>query len=108
MNKFYAIFLSIIFIGSLSACKKEAKPQIPAALVGKWYLRQYSITTSTVGVMGTPYITPYNDTSTYIYYQSNKDGTGIEQTSGDHNFVSVPATAFTYHVSGPNITFSHN
>lgn len=108
MNKFYAIFLAIVFIGGFSACKKESKPQVPAALVGKWYLRQYSITASLAGVADPPYVTPYNDTSTYMFYQFNSDGTGLEQTSSDPNFILLAPTPFTYQVSGTNIIFSHN
>ncbi len=93
---------------SLSACKKEAKPQIPAVLIGKWYLRQYSITASTGASTDPPYITLFADTATYCYFQFNSDGTGLEQTSSDPNFINVPPLGFTYHVSGANINFSHN
>ena len=108
MNKCCTIFLSLILIGCLSGCKKDAKPQIPASLLGKWYIRQYTITASSNTFTDTPYTVHYSDTATNVYYQFNSDGTGFEQTSADPNFVTTSPVSFTYHVSGTNIIFSHN
>jgi hypothetical protein len=95
-------------MGSLAACKKDTKSQVPAALIGKWYIRQYSITASTSASTDPPYVVSYGDTSTLVYYQFNNDGTGLEKTSNDPNFINIPATDFIYHVAGNDITFSHN
>ena len=106
MSKLCGILLLIVLTGSLAACKKESKSQIPAGLVGKWYLRQVTTTSSSNAVSDTPYTVTYPDTATNAYYQFNNDGTGLEQYSVDPNFVSIPPLGFTYHISGNNITFS--
>jgi hypothetical protein len=102
----YALVLFLVLLCGLSACKKDAKPQVPAALIGKWYLRQYKITASSNTFADTPYTVRYSDTATNVYYQFNNDGTGLEQTIADPNYVIGQPTGFTYHVSGNNITFS--
>ena len=108
MNKSCAIFLSLVLIGCLSACKKDVKPQIPSSLIGKWYIRQDIITASLNGVTSAPYTYYSSDTATTVYYQFNNDGTGLEQTNFDPNFLSSPPISFNYKVSGTNIVFSHN
>ena len=102
----YALVLLLALLCGLSACKKDAKPQVPAALVGKWYLRQYKITASSNTFTDTPYTIRYSDTATNVYYQFHDDGTGVEQTIADPNYVTEPPVGFTYHVSGNSITFS--
>ncbi|HTD40700.1 MAG TPA: lipocalin family protein [Mucilaginibacter sp.] len=102
----YALVLFLVLLCCLSACKKDARPQIPAALVGKWYLRQYKITASSNTFTDTPYTVRYSDTATNVYYQFNNDGTGLEKAPIDPNFVIIPPAGFTYRVSGNNITFS--
>ena len=102
----YALVLFVVLLCGLSACKKDSKPPFPSALIGKWYLRQYKITASSSTFTDTPYTIRYSDTATNVFYQFNNDGTGVEQTIADPNYVTVPPTGFTYHVSGNNITFS--
>ncbi len=108
MKTFYSLSAIAFLVFSLSACKKDAKSQIPTSLLGKWYVRQYTLTASTSVDTGTPYTFFRSDTATNIYYQFNSDGTGVEQTNFDYAFVIVPPTSFTYHVSASNITFSNN
>lgn len=106
MNKLCSIFLLIVLLGSQAACKKDAKSQIPPALIGTWYLRQYTTTSSSDAFADTPYTVSFPDTAKDAYYQFKNDGTGVEQFSTDPNFVSIPPVGFTYHISGNNITFS--
>ena len=106
MRTFYSLSIIALLVFSLSACKKDAKPQIPASLVGKWYIRQYTITASSNTFTDAPYTVRYSDTATNAYYQFSSDGTGAEQTNTDPAIVSL-ATGFQFHVSGTNITFSN-
>jgi len=104
---YYLILIALLTVG-LSACKKDSKPQIPASLIGKWYIRQYTLTGTTNNITGSPYTFFRSDTATSVYYQFNSNGTGIEQTNFDPAFVTIPPTGFNYHVSGSNIVFSPN
>jgi hypothetical protein len=106
MKKLCGILLLIVVTGGMAACKKDAKPQIPAGLIGKWYLRQVTTTSSSNAFSDTPYTIRYPDTATSVYYQFKNDGTGLERYAVDPNFVSIPPVGFTYHISGNNITFS--
>ncbi|HEY9003356.1 MAG TPA: lipocalin family protein [Mucilaginibacter sp.] len=106
MNKVFGILFLVILMGNLVACKKDAKSQIPAALIGKWYVRQYTTTSSSNAFSDTPYTVRFSDTATNVYIQFKNDGTGLEEYSADPNFVSVPPLGFTYNISGNNITFS--
>lgn len=108
MKKTYYLILIALLAFSLSACKKDSKPQIPASLIGKWYIRQYTLTASSANHTGSPYTFFNSDTATNVYYQFNSDGTGVELTNFDSAFVIVPPTSFSYHVSGSNITFSYH
>ncbi|MBS1519546.1 MAG: lipocalin family protein [Bacteroidetes bacterium] len=106
MNKLFGILFLMILVGSQASCKKENKSQIPVGLIGKWYVRQVTTTSSSNAFSDTPYTITYPDTATNTYYQFKNDGTGLEEYSADPNFVSVPPLGFTYQVSGNNITFS--
>jgi len=108
MRTFYSLSIIAFLAFSLSACKKDAKPQIPASLVGKWYIRQYTITTSTNNIAASPYMYFSSDTATNVYYQFDADGTGFENNNFDPNFISAPPTKFNYKISGSNITFSQS
>jgi hypothetical protein len=74
----YALVLFVVLLCGLSACKADAKPQVPAALVGKWYLREFTTTASSNTFTDTPYTVRYSDTATNVYYKFNNDGTGVE------------------------------
>ncbi|HTK21825.1 MAG TPA: lipocalin family protein [Mucilaginibacter sp.] len=106
MNKLCSIFLLIVLPGGLVACKKEAKSEIPVGLIGTWYVRQYTTTSSSDAFSDTPYTVSFPDTAKDAYYQFKNDGTGREQYSVDPNFALIPPITFTYHISGNNITFS--
>ena len=107
MKKIGILFFSFLLIGGMQACKKEARPQVPAALLGKWSLRQYSITTTSNGVTGEPLVTAYNDTARYLYYQFDAEGSGLEQANAGPNFLAA-AGGFTFRIGGNMINFSHN
>jgi hypothetical protein len=106
MRKPAILLLSVLFIFSIAACKKDAKPKVPASLVGEWYVRQYTITTTTNNVTGSPFVYFHSDTAKNIYYLFNGDGTGLEQLNFDPAFINVPATRFNFQISGSNIVFS--
>jgi len=106
MNKLFGILLLIVLLGSLAGCKKDAKPQIPPALIGTWYVRQVTTTSSSDAFSDTPYTINYPDTAKNLYYLFKNNGTGVTPYSVDPNFVSVPPLGFTYQVSGNKITFS--
>jgi len=106
MNKLCNIFLLIVLLGSQAACKKDAKSQIPNGMIGKWYFRQITTTSSSNAFSDNPYTISYPDTATNDYFQFNNNGTGVTPYSVDPNFVSVPPLGFTYQVSGNKITFS--
>jgi len=106
MNRLYGILLLIVLMATQAGCKKDAKSQIPAGLIGKWYIRQITTTSSSNAFSDNPYTISYPDTATNDFFQFNNNGTGITPYSVDPNFVSVPPLSFTYRVSGNNITFS--
>ena len=108
MRTFCSLSIVAFLVFSLSACKKDVQSKVPASLVGKWYIRQYTLTASTSISAGSPYTFFRSDTATNVYYQFKSDGTGIEQTNFDFAFVIVPPVSFNYNVSGSNITFSNN
>ena len=89
-----ALVFFLILLGSLSGCKKDAKPQVPAALIGKWYLMQYTITASSNTFTDSLYTVRYPDTAKNVYYQFNSDGTGLVQTISDPNGLSLAPTGF--------------
>jgi len=106
MKTFYSLSIIVFLVFSVSSCKKDAKSQMPVALLGKWYIRQYTITTTTNDIAGSPYVYFSSDTGTNVYYQFNGDGTGFENNNFDPAYISIPPAKFNYKVSGSNITFS--
>jgi hypothetical protein len=108
MRTFYSLSIIAFVVFSLSACKKDAKPNVPASLVGEWYVRQYTITTTINNTVNAPYVYFQSDTAKFIYYQFNSDGTGLEQLNFNPVFASLPATRFNFRISGSNIIFSQS
>ncbi|MFI5162936.1 MAG: hypothetical protein ACHQHN_16765 [Sphingobacteriales bacterium] len=108
MGKPVILLFSVLFICGISACKKDAKPKVPSSLIGEWYIRQYTITTTTNGSAASPFVYFRSDTATNVYYLFNGDGTGLEQLNFDPAFIKVPATGFSFRISGSNIVFSQN
>ncbi len=43
MKKSYSVLvICLLFIGFV-ACKKDAKPAVPVAITGKWYVQKYTV-----------------------------------------------------------------
>lgn len=106
MNKYSAfLLLTLIFTCCLTACKKDAKPQVPT-LQGKWYVKKNTLVQIDNGVTDTTLVTLYNDTS--AYFKFNNDGSGTGWTILDPNIFSTPDGHynFNYKVTGQDIIFS--
>jgi hypothetical protein len=102
MRTLYAwLTLCGVIIG-FASCKKEAKPQIPIAITGKWYVQQYTLTSLVNGTSSTSTATPTGWFTDSDYYQLNANGSGIES----HADPSIGKQAFTFQVLNSNVFLS--
>ncbi|HAL83367.1 MAG TPA: hypothetical protein DCO83_14940 [Mucilaginibacter sp.] len=94
MSKLYQLLAISLFIFSLSACKKEAKP---ISITGKWFMKSYIAISYINGVADTTEKYSLSVPDTAYYYEFYEGGKGLEAANP---FINV---VFNYSISGSNL-----
>ncbi len=102
MRIFYSLSIIAFLAFGLSACKKDAKPQIPVAITGKWYVQKYTLSSLVNGTSPTSTTTPTGWFTDSDYYQLYANGSAIES----HADPSIGKQAFTFQVLNSNVFLS--
>jgi hypothetical protein len=102
MKRLYPLLLISFLCLAATACKKDAKPEIPVSITGKWQIQQYKLSSYVNGAASSSTATPNGWFTTADYYQLNPDGSAIES----HADPSIGAIAFSFQVSNSDVILS--
>jgi hypothetical protein len=102
MKKLYPVSVICLLLIGFAACKKDAKPTVPVAMAGKWYVQKYIVTNYVNGSYESSTTTPTGWFTDSDYYQLYTNGSGIE-SQADPAFEKV---SFSFHVLNSIVFFS--
>jgi hypothetical protein len=102
MKIIYPVPVICLLLTCFLACRKDAKPPVPVAIAGKWYVQQYKLTNYVNGSYESSTTTPGGWFTDSDYYQLYTDGSGIESQADP----AIGKTSFSFHVLNSSVFFS--